>query len=218
MGGRKFRLSHRKNKERKQRLKKNKSLVVSIPRELVTITSFKLSFPISVYAEGTVSSLESLSSRLVSLPLPDSWIVANKRPLTLCKLRVQHDPSSARADVSMSLGITDQLQWSLSLTNKQLDPSLCPLLSGMPPALTSATIVCSLLRLLNSTKICVGNPDTQFLNIWKQRSLTLHGSSGKSSHALHAHNNTITQLTFVQDPRVYSLMTSPYNVAQLSGM
>ena len=217
MGGRKFRLSRHKNEERKRRLKKNKSMVVSIPRELVTITSFKLSFPISVYAEGTISSLESLSSRLASLPLPDSWIIANTRPLMLCKLRVQNDPSSARADVSMSVGVTDHLQWSLSLTNKQLDPGLCPVLSGVPSALTSATAVCSLLRLLNSTKICVGNPDTQFLDIWKQRSLTLHGSSGKSSHALH----TITQLTllnFVQDPRVHSLMTSPYNVAQLSGM
>ena len=99
----------------------------------------------------------------------------------------------------------------------QLDPGLCPLLSGVPSALTSAAAVCSLLRLLNSTKICIGNPDTQFLDIWKQRSLTLHGSSGKSSHALH----TITQLTllnFVQDLRVHSLMTSPYNVAQLSGI
>ena len=192
-------------------------MVVSIPRELVTITSFKLSFPISVYAEGTISSLESLSSRLASLPLPDSWIIAKSRPLTLCKLRVQLDSSSARADVSMSVGVTDQLQWSLSLTNKQLDPGLCPLLSGVLSALTSATAVCSLLRLLNSTRICVGNPDTQFLDIWKQCSLTLHGSSGKSSYALH----TITQLTllnFVQDPHVHSLMTSPYNVARLSGM
>ena len=123
-------------------------------------------------------------------------------------------PTQDRVDVSMSVGVTDQLQWLLSSTNKQLDPGLCPLLSGVPSALTSATAVCSLLRLLNSTKICVGNPDTQFLDIWKQRSLTLHGSSGKSSHAL----DTITQLTllnFVQDPRVHSLMS---NVARLSGM
>ena len=113
----------------------------------MTITSFKLSFPISVYAEGTISSLESLSSRLASLPLPDSWIIPKSRPLTLCKLRVQLDSSSARADVSVSVGVTDQLQWSLSLTNKQLDPGLCPLLSGVPSTLTSATAVCSLLRL-----------------------------------------------------------------------
>jgi hypothetical protein len=190
MGGRKFRLSRRKNEERKRQLKKNKPLVVSIPRELVTITSFKLSFPISVYTEGNISSLESLSSRLASLSLPDSWIIANTRPLTLCKLRVQHEPSSsARADVSMSLSVTDQLQWSLSLTNKQLDPGLCPLLSGVPLTLTSAATVCSVLRILNSTKMCIGNPDKQFLDIWKQRSLTLHGSLGKSSYALH----TVTQ-------------------------
>ena len=144
MGGRKFRLSRRKNEERKRQWKKNEALVVSIPRELVTITSFKLSFPVSVYAEGNISSLESLSSRLASLSLPDSWIIANTRPLTLCKLRVQHEPSLARADVSMSLCITDQLQWSLSLTNRQLDPVLCPLLSGVPLVLTSAALVCSL--------------------------------------------------------------------------
>ena len=151
MGGKKFRLSRHKNEEQKRRLK-NKSLVVSIPRELVIPLHSNLAFQYLCNAEGTISSLESLSSRLASLPLLDSWIIANTRPLTLCKLRIQHEPSSARADVSMSIGVTDQLKWSLSLTNKQLDPGLCPLLSGVPSALTSAMAVCSLSRLLNSTK------------------------------------------------------------------
>ena len=184
MGGRKFRLS-RKNDERKRQWKKRKALLVSIPRELVVLRSFKLSFPVSVYAEGHVESLESLSSRLASLSLPESWKIASKKPLTLCKLRVQHESSQARADVSLSLNINNQLQWSLSLTSKQLDPVSCPLLSCVPPTLTSASTVCSLLRMLNATKICLGNPDEKFFDHWRQRSLTLHGSSGNSKVMLY---------------------------------
>ena len=125
-----------------------------------------------MYVKGTISSLESLSSRRALLPLPNSWIIANIRPLMLCKLCVQHDLISARADISMSLCVPDQLQWSLSLMNKQLDPGLCPLFSGVPPALYSAVTVCSLLRLLDSTKnmswisryTISGNLETTFTN------------------------------------------------------
>ena len=100
MGGRKFQLSHRKNTERKRQWKKQLPLLVSIPREPVTLSSFKLSLPVSVYTEGNVHSLESLSSRLRSLSLPESWMIASMSPLTLCKLRVHQESSQARADVS----------------------------------------------------------------------------------------------------------------------
>ena len=98
MGGRKFRLSCRKNEERKRQWKKTDSLLVFSPRELVTLKSFRLSFPVSVYTEGHVSSLESLSSRLASLPLPESWKIASMNPLTL---RVQPEALETARFVEM---------------------------------------------------------------------------------------------------------------------
>ena len=93
--------------------------------------------------------------------------------------------SQARADVSLNLSINNQLQWSLLLMSKQLDPVSCTLLSCVSPTLTSASTVCSLLRMLNATKSCLGNPDKKFFDHWHQRSLTLHGSSGNSKcHAV----------------------------------
>lgn len=113
MGRRKYRLSHRKNTECKRQWKKQLPLLVSIPQELVTLSSFKLSLPVSVYTEGNVHSLESLSSRLRSLSLPESWMIASMNPLTLCKLRVHQESSQATADVSLSVSINNQLHWLL---------------------------------------------------------------------------------------------------------
>lgn len=178
MGGRKFLLSKRKNSERKKRLKKKGALQVSIPRELVCLRSFRLSYPVSVFVEGHVLSLESLASRISSLSLPESWKIASLNPLTLCQLRIQHKSSQTRADVSLCLSITNQLQWSLTVTDQPVNPALCPFLSGVQPTLNSASAVFFLLRVLNATKICLGNPDKKFLDHWHRRSLTLHGSSG----------------------------------------
>ena len=127
MGGRKFLLSRRKNSERKKRLKKKGALQVSIPRELVCLRSFRLSFPISVFAEGHVLSLESLSSRIATLSLPESWKIASLNPLTLCQLRIQHKSSQARADVSLSLSITIQLQYVFTIPDVKsfLSQRLC---------------------------------------------------------------------------------------------
>ena len=168
---------------------------MSIPRELVTLSSFKLSLPVSVYTEGNVHSLELLSSRLRSLSLPESWMIASMNPLTLCKLRVHQESSQARADVSLSVSINNQLHWLLSVSNKQIDPASCPLLSGVLPTLTSVSTVWSLLKLLNATKICIGNPDQKFIDNWNHRSLTLHGSSGRTKSFLSYNNNIVDTYT-----------------------
>ena len=93
MGRRKFRLSvHRKNEERKRQWKKSEhiaadsSLVVTIPRKLVTISAFKISIPMSAYKDGPVASADKLYSWLQSFPLPKGWIFASAKPLILSKV------------------------------------------------------------------------------------------------------------------------------------
>ena len=91
--GWKFRLSsHRKNEERKkQSAEPDPSplrLVVSISLQLVIIPALIISLPLASYTNGYIQSSESLYIRLSSLPLPSSWDIASRTPLTLCKLRL----------------------------------------------------------------------------------------------------------------------------------
>ena len=187
MGRRKFRLSvHRKNEERIKQWKKNlknlkqtvegPSLVVTIPRNLITISAFKISFPVSMFRDGAISSVDQLHSRLTSLSLPKSWMFASVKPLVLSKVRVK--PQTTQADVLFSLTIDDRLEWSLFLQNVSLDFRRCPLLRRASLTLNSASAVHDLLNFIDTSKICNGNREKKFLDQWHQRSLTLHGSYG----------------------------------------
>ena len=105
MGRKKFRLStHRKNEECKRQKKevdwqtdKDLSLVVSIPRWLVTVrvSALTVSLPLSLYWDGHVTSVNSLQTHLKSLSLPESWILASSHPLVLSKLHVLPEASQA---------------------------------------------------------------------------------------------------------------------------
>ena len=159
MGRRKFRLSvHCKNEEREKNLDELKqnveepSLTVTIPRNLITISCFKISFPVSVYRDGSISSVDQLYSRLASFPLPESWIFASSKPLVLSKMRVKSQ--TTQADVLFSLSIDDGLEWSLSLQNVSLDPNRCPLLRKVPHALNRTSAVYDLLNFVDRAKIC----------------------------------------------------------------
>ena len=203
MGRRKFRLSvHRKNEERKRDLKKlemlkqtikDPSLTVSIPRNLITISSFKISFPVAVYRDGSISSVDQLYSRLTSFPLPKSWIFASSKPLVLSKVRV--NPRTTQADVLFTLTIDDQLKWSLFLHNVSVDLNRCPLLRAVPHALNSASFVHKVLNFVDTSKMCTGNSEQRLLDQWQRRSLTLHGSYGEMHTMWYI--NTIMGMLFI---------------------
>ena len=194
MGGRKFRLStHRKNEERKKRRMKNEerkkqtaepdpsplSLVVSISLQLVTIPALIISLPLASYINGCIQSSESLYLRLCSLPLPSSWHIASRTPLTLCKLRLHQTEQASRADTIFTFRISSELKWTLSFLNQTLSAAGCPLLAEVPQFLTSVVAVRKLMMLLDSTMVCTGNPDSKFLDLVQHRALTLHGSASE---------------------------------------
>ena len=107
MGGNKLRLSYRK---RKSQL----SLVVSLP--------------LSLYSSLKINSLSSLHSSLLSQPLPESWTIAAKDPLTLVKLRVVCQDFHPQVDPLITLAVHSRLTWTLSVLNKHLDPAYSYLL------------------------------------------------------------------------------------------
>ena len=183
MGRRKFRLStHRKNEERRRQKKevdshmdKELSLVVSIPRYLVTVQvpALTVSLPLSLYRDGLVTSVISLQIRLKSLSLPESWILASSHPLVLSKLRVL--PEASQAQILFTLSISAELKWSLCVLNMPVSRTHCTLLNEVPTTLCSASSVYNLVRNVDAAKICQGNQEKKFLDCWQKRSLTLHG-------------------------------------------
>lgn len=152
MGGRKLRFHHRKQ-HRKQ------SLVVSLP-------------------VSSTPSLESLYSCLVAETLPELWTVVSKHPLVIVKLRVHQTSTVPRVDVVITLAVNDSLNWTLSALNISLNPALNSSLKNIASTIFAVSDILDLVKVLDSLKFCVGNPDAKFLEWFKHRSTTLHGLSG----------------------------------------
>ena len=166
MGGRKRCLSYRKYTERK------------VAR---TSAPLPVSLPLSSYTDAPLNSIEVLHARLSTLPLPPSWVINNaaKAPITLCKLRISSGNLLPRADVVVTITINPDNPWTVAFIHDSVNPSNCSLLSTVHSTLSSITSVQRVLSLIDSSRICQGNPDSSFLESWQQRSLTLHNSTGK---------------------------------------
>ena len=106
MGGRKFRLSARKNEERK-RAAKVKSVKPTMEAPLVR-PDITVSLPLTAFTAGVVNSVQSLRSRLDTLKLPTPWVGVSPQHsphlLTLCKVRIQS--SLPQVGVSFTLIVT----------------------------------------------------------------------------------------------------------------
>ena len=181
MGGRKLRLStHRKNAERTRQKKTLEEAGTAVD------TTLSISLPLATYCEGIMTSLGDLTLRLTKCScLPSSWIVASTNPLLLCKLTIhQGEIPSTRASLSLSLSVHEDFGWSASVANKPLTSFLCRLLSNVPDRLASVSAVCQLVSTLDTAKLCCGNDEPMFLEQWRHRGLTLHGSTGKITVAL----------------------------------
>ena len=178
MGGRKFRLSkHRKNEERKRRQKRAQTCSDDSPSRPDSSQPeiYTVSLPMSAYLDRTVSTVATLTSRLLGgHHVPSTWFVARQIPLLLCKLST-HDTT---ASVEITLSIQHNFFWTVTVGNQVVTPDRCPLLIGVPDKLTSASAVCKLLSTIDDLKHCPGNVEPRLLEQWRQRSLTLHGHSG----------------------------------------
>ena len=146
-------------------------------RKKPTCASLVVSFPLKYYLSQPRLSIDTLSS-LPPQSLPESWTVAAKHPLTIVKLRILNTTGVPRVDVVITVSVQDDLTWGLSVLNIVLDPFLSPSLHNIAPTLTSISALLYLIQAIDRLMICVGNPEIKFLELWKHRSLTLHGSSG----------------------------------------
>ena len=123
--------------------------------------------------------VDTLTKRLLSLPPPpcwSSWSMVSSNPLILCKTEVVQ---ASRVNNILTLSIRKDLKWTLFVGGIELSTSKCPLLTQIPPTLTSVAVVWHVVDTLNFTKVCAGNPEDKLLDVVRHRSQTLHGCSSK---------------------------------------
>ncbi|KAL5469038.1 hypothetical protein EMCRGX_G030227 [Ephydatia muelleri] len=193
MGKRKFRLEqHRKNEERVQR-----SLIVSVPREMVDISvsssltitlpspsACPVSIPLAVISECVVPSLERLTCNLSLLnPFP-AWTVVSRYPsLVLLKFQIHGSGISVNVNrtINYCVSIHQELNWSFSLQNRTVHSDVCSMLRFLPTIINSIGKLKYVLDKLDGAYLCGGNPDRHLLQQWHYNASTLHGLSGKSA-------------------------------------
>ena len=83
------------------------------------------------------------------------------------------------------------MKLKICVANKTVTHSLCPLLSPLP-VMCSGSALHKLIHVIDIGKLCCGSMDQRYLDLWYQRSLTLHGSSGKTQRNI---SSLLTHLT-----------------------
>ena len=143
------------------------------------ITLPTITIPITAFTTGIVQSLPQLSRRISSLLAKScTWTVASNDPLLLCKLNIQPNADVTTAAVICTISITNELQWTISYMSQQVDVSNCPIFRDQPKKIDSVELLQQIIELVDSVKVCIGNPEDHFLDLWYRHIQTLHHSSG----------------------------------------
>ena len=82
------------------------------------------------------------------------------------------------AVVELTLRIDSSSKWTLFFKEHELSSPTFPLLIGLPLEITNAESVHLVEQRLDSSKVCAGNPEEQYVAVYQQRAGTIHGISG----------------------------------------
>ena len=168
MGKRKLRFAVPKNYERKKYF----NLKVRVPLEHITV--FKVSLPLHIYTHASAINGNILRARLVRHQLPSQWsLVTTDTPValtatdipsfTLYTVKCMSHPYAAV--VALSVTIQSDLIWKLILGSLPVQTSQLPIDIASPPRLLNVSAVLSVLTTLDSLKLCIGNPEEEYLNL-----------------------------------------------------
>ena len=154
---------------------------MSIPvKHMVHLPPLHISLPISTYFKSPIN-VDTICSRMSSFPLPRTWSLRNTTmPLTLCKLQTtRHHPP--KVDTIVTLSVSEVMKFEWTFIHHKLTPNNCKAMeTELPSTVSSLSDVGDAMSLIDSctVQVCAGNSDANLMEIWQQRSLTLHGSSG----------------------------------------
>ena len=165
MGRRKFRLSTRKNKERKQYQKR-----LTIAHDTVSdddIGELVVRLPISAYLSAKTSSFHALCDKMKNSDIihNSGWTCTGISHNILQK-------SFASQDISVT--ILPDYKFIVKIGDYRLDDC-----SSIPTTeVTSLSLIMELLGIIDNSSLCEGNPDTKFESAQKRRNGKFLSNSG----------------------------------------
>ena len=98
--------------------------------------------------------------------------------------------SNSTMMIVFNLKITYNFSWSLHYFGEAIDTSKCTLFKDIPLILNDAAMIKSVLDKINSSKVCVGNPDTKFDALVKLRQGFFKDQSGALINYMHVYTYT----------------------------
>ena len=96
--------------------------------------------------------------------------------LTFCNIR--HDDSASPAQVTFSLSIQTDFSWVLHYCGNEVDTKACSILASASPCLDSVSRVLTVVEAVKDSKVCIGNPDENFLPLLMSRENGFMDSTG----------------------------------------
>ena len=191
MGRRKLRFDRHRNYERKMYAVEKLPVSINISD---TVMVFRVSLPLRFYSGYTTELLPDvmmLYTRLsTSAVLPAHWlsfhdIEGNK--LSLVKLSNSTEQGAESAlTVFLSVVVSADLSWSLTVHGQPCAVGVAgDLLRFAPSKLCAVQHVLKVVRLLDQSQLCVGNPDAKYVPLIVHHKGSLKDSSGKLFVHLH---------------------------------
>ena len=151
-------------KKKKKILESMQQLPATVSSSASTEKSLPISLTASVYTGGYISNVAHLNTRLkLSYTLPFPWVnmTSSSDKLILCYLT--HRPPSNFSEVMNTIQVDKELKWTLAVFSSSVETERCSMLASLPHEMRCVDDVVRLLHKLNVGKLCVGNPDQQFV-------------------------------------------------------
>ena len=100
--------------------------------------------------------------------------------MAYCKLSEIDGTSASPVSITHTLTVNYDQTWSLHVHGQTLTPDFCHAIASYPSKLTPEQAT-SLLRRVDTLKVCMGNPDDRFLELLKAKKGSITGPDGSAS-------------------------------------
>ena len=138
-----------------------------------------LTLPLSYFACLPLPTVSALRARIMMAPLlPTGWVDAtwNEGELALCCFENHSDmPIPA---VKFTILVKEEFTWTVFFGALRIETEPNHLLRDVPSILKSPSDVACLTTAIDSSKLCIGNPDVRFAPLLSRREGHFKDQSG----------------------------------------
>ena len=150
------------------------SLRVRIPLDL--LKPFVVSLPLTSYLSAPAPSGQAIVQRVLAAgQLPNGWSVATNLGQCTTLFKVQCTDEQPEARIEFSLVIHHDFTWALTINSTPVLPSTLP---AVPSTLHHGHHLTRLIQILDSSKMCVGNPERKYVSHIDVHHGSLHDKTG----------------------------------------